>query len=822
ENDLDTAFVMSVDRIDAANATLPAVMISHRGFLRIQSSLNDTTARILCLSGEAADDLFASSGKTVSFRKLGMPTASKVIAKDKESFDDSSAVADVVYDLHVACRDGDHAACQRVLAGVEGNEAIHKLVNASSSSNGLTALHHACAGGNDNVVELLLKLGGDFDAVDLAMQTPLHVACANSDAKCARLLLRAEASAPQVPTVLYNIDEEHGGLATRRNIGGGTAMHEAARAGSPECVELLLSANARVESAADGAKDNYVFLGVGAKDVEHNTPLHAACANAHAEWAMMKEDDCNSLHKNGVSERLLIDRVESPNLRRDLEVLYLRHEAQNAKQSTLKLRKENERVVKRIESLEDELTTLHNQVDTHTIYEHQIQQLQLQMQMILQFQMSYGKHASSASVQNIVTGPLLAMHSGDTTGKSDEELALDAGLARDLGKKCLRQSQGVLAEKYFLQSLELMPLPGVNRLLDSARKLQDKSTEKQFPTETLAECPYRIGLPLSTESPPRSSKTSKIEELVKMAHKANATPQARLMLDNELNKLRSISDEEEFALACRWVEWIVALPWGDPNTGPHNDNLYAIKRNEFQQLDLIDARRIEAHRNQVARIIQRTFRKRYAVHLQTRAVAASRIQAVVRGKLARQSYKADKDQLLVARKERSDQVANQQVGTGVIAPLDVDYSTIVDPVMQRKLPHDYDIDKLIEGVLFATQQRDCIKVDATETNMRVLQLVKCVKADAVISYKSKVDKKHSSFFVWTRWGTDMDKLCACSLCGPYEDRQDAQRRFDRIAREEARPEAVDRCVLSEGGSANESGFDFLRNIVGVGGFTTSA
>ncbi|OWZ23581.1 hypothetical protein PHMEG_0001528 [Phytophthora megakarya] len=812
EEDPDDAFVMSVDHIDTTNATLPAVMISHNGLLRIQSALNGATARILCLAGEAADELLASSGKPVSFISLPLPTPSQVITKDKE-VDEDHAVSDAVFDLYVACRDGDHAACQRVLAGVKGKEEVQKLVNAAASSNGLTPLHHACAGGNDNVVELLLKLGAAFDAVDLAMQTPLHVACANGDVKCARLLLRAESSASQVPAELYNIDEEYGGLATKRNIGGGTAMHEAARTGSSECVELLLSANARVERVSDGETDNYIFLGVSAKDLEGNTPLHAACTDAHAECALYLN--------NG---RLVLDRVESPDLRRDLEILYLRHESQNAKQSTMELRKENETVVKRIQGLEEDLATLRSEVDNHAAYKQQMQQLQLQMQMILQLQTSYGKHTSPGINHDKVAYPLLASSVGDATGKNEEELALDAALARDLGKKCLRQSQSVLAAQYFQQSLELMPLPGVNRLLDTARKSQHDEAKEQFPAKTLlGASPLLLG----TSSPP-NTKMSRAHELREMIRKTNANPQARAMLDNELKKASTISDDAEFTLACRWVEWLVALPWGDPNYGLQNDELYAMKRNEFQQLDAIDARRIDIHKNEAARLIQRTFRERYSVHLQNRVLAASRIQAVVRGKLARKHFKATRHQLVVARGERSVQLVNQQNEIGVITPSDMDYTITVDPGMQKKLPHDYYVDRLLDGRLFSIQQKNCININedkVVERNQRVLQLVKCVKADSVIPYKSNLDKKETSFFVWTRWGTDLDKVCASTLCGPYEDQQDAQRRFDRIAREEASREDFDKCISPEADTVYESGFDFLRSIVGVGGprsYVTSA
>ncbi|KAG1690399.1 hypothetical protein DVH05_028187 [Phytophthora capsici] len=806
EQDLDAAFVMSVDRIDAANATLPAVMISHMSFLQLQPALNGATARVLCLeAGEAADGLLASCGKRVSFENLPKPLSN----------------GSPLVNLFTACRDGDHAACQRVLAGVDGTEAKRNLVTASCAADGLTALHHACAGGNSSVVELLLQIGAVVDADDVAMQTPLHVACANSHVDCARLLLRAEASTNRLPAVLYNVD---GGLPARRNIGGGTAMHEAARTGSSECVELLLSANARVDDA-DRAEGKYVFLGVSAKDLDGRTPLHLACEYVHAGCALYlvaANADVNSTDVAGRSplglvceaandpekaadalqiiekliasgadmiesdpsgERLLLDRVESPELRRELEVLYLRYETQSAKQSTKRLGEEIRRGQDRIQGLEEELSSVRSQVARHEVYERQIQQLQSQMQLILQFQTSCG--SSSAVLE-----PLLAPSFEGTT---EQELALDAALARDLGKKCLRQSQNALAEKYFQRSLELLPLPGVQRLLTNARQSQNC----EGPSPAVSPTTGRTPLPQ-----PKMTKLHQLEELVRAA---NATSQARSILDKELDKLKAVSDEEEFALNCRWVEWLVALPWGDPSSGLQSEDLCALRRTEFQQLEEIDDNRFQARQSQAARVIQRTFRERFALHLHARAQGATRIQALVRGKMGRQGFEAMKRELLAAQEQQAtDQQDRNQVGL----PSQVDYATTVDPSIRRKLPRDYCVHELITGIFLASRQ------SGIEGKVRVLQLVQCVEAPARGGSYTLQAGRRLSFFVWTRWGADLDQKCPCALSGPYDDLQDARRRFDRIASEE-NPQIS---TAYEGASS----FEFLRNIVGVGSLSASA
>ncbi|GMF45837.1 unnamed protein product [Phytophthora fragariaefolia] len=861
EDDFDAAFVMSVDHIDTTNSTLPAVMISHRSFLRVQTALNNATARILCLASEDADGLVLSGKiEEVPFKSLPMPAPIQSSGGDRES--DGKSVHSPLLDLLMTCRDGDHAGCQRVLAGVEEKESKLKLVNSRCSVNGLTALHHACAAGNDNVVELLLKLGADPGAVDFAMQTPLHIACANGNVECARLLLRAESSASQVPAELYNVDEEYGGLAAKRNISGGTAMHEAAGADSPECIELLLTANARVDSATGGATDKYVFLGVSAANVEGSTPLHVACANAYAECALYlmaanadvetkdcsgrsplllaceaandpaKESDAIQIIEKLISlgaiveessdvnkldgERLLLDRVQAADLRRELEVIYLRHEARCARKSIRELRKENEAMINRVRDLEGELRALRSLVSDHENYGRQIQQLQLQMQMMLQFQSSSGMQPSTSSINATVATPLLSTSIGDTTGKNDEELALDAALARDLGKKCLRQGQDELAEKYFLRSLKLMPLPGVQRLLDTARQNQSIGTENEVQTKLdFTSKPGSDNTQVSCEA--TSAMNTRMKCLREQVQTAEAAPQVRLMLENELHKLEVLSDEGEFAHACRWMEWLVALPWGDSSSGLHNECIYDIKRSEFQQLDAIDSKRIEAASIHAACIIQRTFRERYAIHLRTRASAATLIQAIMKGKLARIHYKLKKQQLVVVRGRRLTQLPLQQDTAEVMCLSQLDYSTDLDPVIHRKLPQHLIVENLVTGVCFLNDRVSNDTSVSQEKFLRVLQLVKCLEVDPTFRWKGKTSEPKSLLFVWTRWGTDLDKQCECSLCGPYEDPQDAHIRFDRISREEE-----NRQVLrgDDANTAYESGFDFLRSIVGVGGSPT--
>lgn len=116
EKDPDAAFVMSVDRIDAANATLPAVMVSKSVFERLQQAAGNTV-KILCLSGEAARGLLAASGESMSFAKVEMPAPTL-------SAEAASGAEDLSFDLHMASREGDHGACQHVLAQLKGEESV--------------------------------------------------------------------------------------------------------------------------------------------------------------------------------------------------------------------------------------------------------------------------------------------------------------------------------------------------------------------------------------------------------------------------------------------------------------------------------------------------------------------------------------------------------------------------------------------------------------------------------------------------------------------------------------------------------------------------
>ncbi|XP_044278450.1 ankyrin repeat and SOCS box protein 10 [Varanus komodoensis] len=117
---------------------------------------------------------------------------------------------------------------------------------------GQTALHAACAAGTTECARLLLSFGADPEAVSEEGFQPLHLCRSPGSAECAALLLRQGAS------VNARSEEEED-----------SPLHVAARLGLAGHVQLLLS------WGADPT----------ARNAEGQTPLNAACAQAHPPQA---------------------------------------------------------------------------------------------------------------------------------------------------------------------------------------------------------------------------------------------------------------------------------------------------------------------------------------------------------------------------------------------------------------------------------------------------------------------------------------------------------------------------------------------------------
>nr|XP_034986105.1 ankyrin repeat and SOCS box protein 10 isoform X1 [Zootoca vivipara] len=136
---------------------------------------------------------------------------------------------------------------------------------------GRTALHEACAAATTDCVRLLLSFGADPLAVSEGGLQPLHLCRSPASLECARLLLCHGARVNCVS------EEEED-----------TPLHLAARLGLAGHVRLFLSYGASLE----------------ARNAEGQTPLNAACAQAHPPEAL---GDCYEVCRQLVEAGASVD-----------------------------------------------------------------------------------------------------------------------------------------------------------------------------------------------------------------------------------------------------------------------------------------------------------------------------------------------------------------------------------------------------------------------------------------------------------------------------------------------------------------------------------
>ncbi|CAH1241011.1 DAPK1 [Branchiostoma lanceolatum] len=145
-----------------------------------------------------------------------------------------------------AARKGDVDTVRRGLTeGVGVNATLY----------GSTALHEACIGGHDKVVELLIKNGAELNVTNKAGNTALHRACINEHVKVVKLLLKNGADLNMTSkygytALLIACERGHGKIAELlikngadlnvTNDDGDTGLHEACRWGHDKVVELLI------------------------------------------------------------------------------------------------------------------------------------------------------------------------------------------------------------------------------------------------------------------------------------------------------------------------------------------------------------------------------------------------------------------------------------------------------------------------------------------------------------------------------------------------------------------------------------------------------
>ncbi|GAB9470323.1 hypothetical protein Gpo141_00007571 [Globisporangium polare] len=857
-SDPEAAFVMTVDQIRVDHVTIPSVMVSLAIFEQLVAE-KVRFVRILCFSGEAAASFMANAGQSVSLMEIPMPIGTG--ARDKD--DDEALLR-----FHEACRDGDHGACQRILDESCSDDSERRELVRMCDVNHLTALHHASAGGNEFILSLLIQLGAPVDAVDIAMQTPLHIACLHGHGSCVRGLVKAGAT--------HLAAGNRCALTTKQNIGGSTPLHYAAAAGSTDCLEVLLTVNSRVDESG-----KYLFDGVSLADNDGATPLHIACRNANTDCAMyliaanadldaVDNSGCTPLHvccemvndpefeaaslhvieklvSAGASmhehrevtsetgehlDALLLDIVESKTLRRELEVMYLRHEAQRSQRESSDVERENAQLKSQLSELETQV----KQVVAHNLasqvadekrqrafeaQQTQIEQLHVQMKTIIQVLHSHTGGSPSSSLPGTLSTASLSIPSqssfsllggekkrqleSSTTGSDGEEneeaLAQEAALARDLGKKFCREQKLAIAEMYFEKSLELFPLPGVHRLLEQVRKLQHDATVSEQQHKSLKTCRAMN----RTRAAQTMSKSKLIQQLRKtLSQSTNAPPRVLESIEREIHKLVALQEgSTEFEMARKWIEWLVMLPWGDPLSGLQNADFYLANRDIFQQVSLLEQEEQSRHLQRAARTIQKAFREHYSVQMLTRSIAATRIQSVFRRHFTRREYRrllrntdsvtrGGENRLRGAQSGSDDASWSAKHDEDVEAS--VDYSTTLDPAVRAKLRHSKTA-SVVVGAHFVPGSPDLnrSRVEGhagSSSPFHVLQLVRSESNGSVLAVGGGVlpgpgHHRPPVYFVWSRWGdSTSSEPSQCSLSGPYELLGTAQQRYKRVFSEQ--------------------------------------
>ncbi|XP_035667626.1 death-associated protein kinase 1-like [Branchiostoma floridae] len=141
--------------------------------------------------------------------------------------------------LHEACMGGYDKVVELL---IENGACLNM-----TSNDGNTVLHKACLGGHLKIVELLIKKGADLNVTDKFGHKALHDACRGGHDKVVELLIKNRAD--------LNVAD----------IGGVTALHEACGGGHDKVAELL------IRNGAD----------VNVNDNDENTALHKACRRGH-------------------------------------------------------------------------------------------------------------------------------------------------------------------------------------------------------------------------------------------------------------------------------------------------------------------------------------------------------------------------------------------------------------------------------------------------------------------------------------------------------------------------------------------------------------
>jgi ankyrin repeat protein len=676
------------------------------------------------------------------------------------------------------------------------------------------SLHHACIGGNANIVSLLLKNGAQMNTVDVGIQTPLHYACMYGHMNCVQVLLQAGISAASTAAGTAFINTT--------NIGGRTPLHYACSSGSAKCVELLLTMNAHM---AEGGK--YVFEGLNLQDNDGATPLHLACRKVHADCALyliaanasldivdMKGESpllivCEKINepkhsfaalhvveklmsagadvqeKTELNEerKLVIDRIHSKNLRRELEILYLRQEVQRS-------RKKNDILSNELLQAQEHLKHLHqSQIQLKQFLEKQkllyeqtssdlhqkqseIEQLQCQVKNILQFLQAVPigtipqVPANVSPINGLTNFAIPGVYSNEI---SEEEKAQEAALARDIAKKHYRNKKYAIAESYFEKSLEIFPLPGVYRMLVQTR-------QQRLEIDKLLEVERQQQQHLQT-------KETLMNEFRKAMANCKAPPHAIQSIENELQKMEHLEqDSAQFSMAQKWLEWLLSLPW-ETSTYFTKDSA-GFHMEVFTKIEEIERENARAKESVAARVIQNAFREHFAVHLMNREKAAALVQAAWRGYRVRGQWEEITQKQIglrfLARKEKE---TSAQVFTKEViykkAECSLKDSICKEPV--KPVNYETDIDPKALSRLAAREKTSSIKQDIAESMITLGRAAHLIDGSLSSFHITQLIELQplNQYYIWYRWGKDTSQQCESVLRGPYEEPEVAENEYEK-------------------------------------------
>lgn len=149
---------------------------------------------------------------------------------------------------------GKEQRLRRLLEGGEGAEWA-RLIDWTGEQ-GVTPLHAACQQGHAACARLLVERRANVNSVgEEGGETPLLTACRFGRHECALLLLRGGAD------------------LRRRGANGESALHEACRVGSGECVSALLDAGAEIEATDSQGEPPHASPQISAISRSSHPPL---------------------------------------------------------------------------------------------------------------------------------------------------------------------------------------------------------------------------------------------------------------------------------------------------------------------------------------------------------------------------------------------------------------------------------------------------------------------------------------------------------------------------------------------------------------------